>query len=70
MEYIEVNSSKINEIGYDKNRQLLEIHFKNGHIYQHQQVPPKFYMECLAANSIGRYYYENIKDVFPYQLLQ
>lgn len=70
MEYIEVNSSKIEKIGFDKTRQWMEVHLKNGHIYLHQHVPPKFYMECMAANSIGKYYYENIKEVFPYEILQ
>jgi len=48
----------------------MEVHFKNGHIYLHKHVPPKFYMECLASDSIGKYYYQNIKEVFPYEILQ
>lgn len=70
MKYTTVNSSKIEKIGFDKTKQQFEVHFKNGHIYLHQQVPAKFFMECLSAPSIGKYYFENIKDVFPYELLQ
>lgn len=70
LKYTTVNSSKIGKIGFDKIRQLMEIHLKNGHIYLHKHVPPKFYMECMAASSIGKYYYENIKEVFPYEILQ
>ncbi len=70
MEYTTVNSSKIEQIGFDKIRQQMEVHLKNGHVYLHKHVPAKFYMECLAAPSIGRYYFDNIKAVFPYEILQ
>jgi len=70
LEYTVVSSSKIEKIGFDKTKNWMEVHFKNGHIYLHQQVPPKFFMECLSAPSIGRYYFENIRAVFPYELLQ
>jgi len=68
--YTQVASSKIEKIGFDKTRNQMEIHLKNGHVYLHKNVPAKFYMECLAADSIGKYYYENIKEVFLYELLQ
>jgi len=69
MEYQEITSSKINKIGYERNTQKMEVHFKNGHIYLHTQVPPNYYMECLVAPSIGKYYFNNIKEVFHYQII-
>lgn len=69
MEYKEVNSSKITKIGYDRTKLKMEIHFKNGHVYLHSEVPPNYYVECLVANSIGKYYFNNIKEVFPYEIV-
>jgi len=69
MKYLLVNSSKINKIGYNRNSLKMEVHFKNGHIYLHSEVPPSYYVECVVANSIGKYYFNNIKEVFPYQII-
>lgn len=68
MEYNNVNSSKITKIGYDRKRKKMEVHFKNGHVYLHSEVPSIYYIECLVAPSIGKYYFNNIKEVFPYQI--
>jgi len=69
MEYLLVNSSKINKIGYNRNSLKMEVHFKNGHVYLHSEVPLSYYVECVVANSIGKYYFNNIKEVFPYQII-
>lgn len=69
MEYLSVNSSKITKIGYNRGALKMEIHFKNGHIYLHSEVPPSYYVECAAAASIGKYYFNNIKEVFPYKII-
>jgi len=70
MEYTEVKSSKLIKLGYDRNKSWLEVHFKNGHIYRFKEVPPKFYMECLVADSVGKYFFNNIYDVFPFEILE
>jgi len=69
MEYQVVLSSKINKVGYNRLTKKMEVHFKNGHIYLHSEVPSNYYVECLVAPSIGKYYYNNIKDVFPYEVI-
>lgn len=69
MEYQDIKSSKISKIGYDKTTLKMKIHFKNGHVYLHSEVPANYYFECLVAPSIGKYYYNNIKEVFPYDII-
>jgi len=69
MEYKEVNSSKLTKIGYNRDSLKMEVHFKNGHIYLHSEVPASYYLECLVAASIGKYYFNNIKEVFPYEII-
>lgn len=70
MEYTKIISSKLLKLGFDRKKNWMEVHFKNGHVFLHKEVPPKFYMECLVAESVGRYYFENIREVFPYEIIQ
>jgi len=70
IEYREVESSRIVKMGYDYKKNRLEVHFTNGHIYQYEQVPENYYMECLLSDSIGRYFFENIAETFPYEILR
>ncbi len=70
MEKIAVTSSKIKAIAYDHPKGLLYVYFKNRNVYIHQHVPPNFWSECMLADSIGRYYFDNIRDTFPYEIAQ
>jgi len=65
MEYREVESSRIHKLGYDHEKNRLEVHFKNGHVYLYKEVPASFYTECLLADSVGKYFYDNIAESFP-----
>lgn len=65
MEHIEVESSKIASVGYDVGREQLQVAMKNGDLLQFSQVPHRFWRELMVADSIGRYFYDNIKDTFP-----
>lgn len=61
-----VTSSNIDEIGYDEGRQILEVLFKNGSIYQYFDVPAHLFTELRAASSVGQYLNANIKTHFRY----
>ncbi len=39
MDRIQVRSSNIRSIGYDQNRQILEVEFLKGGVYQYFDVP-------------------------------
>lgn len=65
MEYREVDSSRIEKLGYDYEKARLEVYFKNGHIYLYEQVPQNYYMECLLSESVGKYFFDNIAESFP-----
>lgn len=66
MNRISVDSSNINSIGYDEEEQILEIEFDNG-IYHYFNVPSQIYQSFLIANSHGKYFHENIKNVYDYK---
>lgn len=64
-----VESSVIYAIGYDKGTQVLEVVLKNELAYQYDGVPPEVYELFMRAESKGRFFTENVRDVYPcYQL--
>jgi KTSC domain len=62
-----VESSNIASVGYDKKTSTLEIEFHHGGVYQYYHVPEQTYNSFMSANSKGRFFYSNIKDVFAYK---
>lgn len=67
MEHLLVKSSALLSVGYEDSTQILQVRFKDGRVYEYEQVPPIFYMEMMTAPSIGRYFFENIAASFPYR---
>ncbi len=68
MERLKVASSRIESVGYDSKRRELEVVMKkNNLVYLHKEVPPNFWSELMLAPSIGRYYFNNIKESFPFE---
>ena len=64
MEMIQVLSSAMDAVGYDKERQRLFIKFKQGDIYTFCRVPESIYQGLMSANSKGSFYDNFIKDKF------
>jgi hypothetical protein len=61
-----VSSSNISELGYDEERRILEVLFRNGSVYQYFDVSPQIYSELRQASSIGQYINSNIKGNYRY----
>ncbi len=66
MQLTTVESSMIHAIGYDKDKRVLEVVFNTGRTYQYADVPPEVYEGLLNAESKGRYFLANIRDVYEY----
>lgn len=63
-----VGSSNLVSVGYDEERQILEVEFTNNRVYQYFEVPRHIYEGLMAAPSKGSYLDENIKKAsFRYQ---
>lgn len=62
-----IESSNICSIGYDAKKQILEIEFNHGGIYQYFDVPQSVYNELIDADSHGKYFAINIKNNYKYQ---
>jgi hypothetical protein len=59
-----VSSQIISSVGYDSECRILEVEFRNGWIYEYDDVPPLVYQELMDAQSHGRYLHQNIVDKY------
>jgi len=69
MERTAVSSSNILSIGYDPASYILEIEFKDGTIYQYQEVMQNEFDGLLESGSKGQYFNVNIKNRYSYTKL-
>jgi hypothetical protein len=70
-----VESSQLKSVGYDAEKQILEIEFKGkgeaiGGVYQYLDVPQHIHRELMAAESIGRYFGPNVRGKFQFKKLE
>jgi len=67
IERVIVSSSNIASVGYDAEKQILEIEFQHGAVFQYFDVPKEVYDDLMQAASIGSFFMYNIKDEFKSQ---
>ena len=67
MQMIQVSSSNINSIGYDKNLEVLRIEFHEGNLYEYYNVPEIIHSSLMSSTSKGSYFHENIKGKYEYK---
>lgn len=61
MKMIEVESSNINSVGYNKKTQKLRVLFKNDRLYEYHPVSQETFDLLTSAESVGRFFNEHIK---------
>ena len=61
-----VASSNVRAIGYDAQKQTLEVEFLNGSVYQYYNVPENMHQQIMNASSKGQFLYLYIKNQYPY----
>ena len=59
-----VLSREIEWIGYEHKRNMLQVEFIVGSIYQYENVPETVYQQFLTATSHGRFFESNIKNKY------
>jgi len=70
MEMKTVKSSSVLEVGYDQYARTLRVRFKNGSVYDYQNVEAAVADELRAAESVGKALRERIirqADQYPYR---
>lgn len=53
----------LDSIGYEKN--VLEVRFNNGGLYQYRDVPETVLASLMRAESKGRFFNQNIRGRYP-----
>ena len=65
-----VESSNILAVGYNREKAQLEIEFKRSKVvYSYHKVPPKVYAKLMTAESLGKYFNENIAKEYKFTRL-
>ena len=59
MRRVPVESSSIDSVGYEKD--VLEVRFRNGGLYQYFDVPEAMYELLMGAASKGRFFNRQIR---------
>jgi hypothetical protein len=63
MHRIPVESSVIDSIGFEKN--VLEVRFCNGGLYQYLDVPESVLAQLMRATSKGRFFNQQVRGRYP-----
>lgn len=61
VEMVPVESSNLQEIGYDPETSTLYVGFLNGSRYAYKDVPEEIFEEFKGADSMGRFLHRRIK---------
>ena len=61
------SSGNINRVSYYEDTKVLEIKFRNGRIYQYEDVPEKLWQGAVNAPSIGKFMNQEIKGVYSFK---
>jgi KTSC domain len=65
IEMLPVCSSMADRVGYDAEREILQIEFNSGAVYQYAEVDPHKWADLQSSDSIGSFYNEEIKGYYP-----
>jgi hypothetical protein len=65
-----VASSTIASVGYDEDREVLEVEFMSGAVYRYLGVSEDAFDRFLAAPSKGTYFNRHIRDAYPWEQVE
>lgn len=67
MNMIAVQSTSLAQVGYK--RRTMHVVFKNGKAYEFKKVPRAQFDQFCAANSKGKFFLNEVKDMYPHTQL-
>jgi hypothetical protein len=65
IEMLPACSTMAAQVGYDYDREILQIEFNNGSVYQYSEVEPEIWEDLQSTDSIGSFYNQEIKGCYP-----
>lgn len=60
-------STHLASVGYNDQTGILVVEFKDGEIYEYENVPQDVMVEFITAKSQGSYFQRNIAQMFRYR---
>jgi len=66
VEFFPVESTNVDQIGYDDDDMSLYIRFINGALYVYEGVPPDVWEQLLYTPSKGKFIHTDLKNIYPY----
>jgi len=67
-EMVYVNSTNIEQLGYENDASELSVIFKNNPVrYVYLNVPSQVYQDLINAVSIGSFFNREIKDIYSFE---
>jgi hypothetical protein len=70
MRVVTVESSTLATVGYDDDREPLQLEFLSGEVYQYFDVPAALHRALLSAPSKGSYFNRAIRGRFAFRLIR
>jgi hypothetical protein len=67
MKRVAIISKALAKVGYDEASQTLEITFKDGRVYEFEDVPAKVHFELMTSASKGSYFQDYIRDIYHFR---
>jgi len=67
---VEVRSSSLARLSYDRQQATLQVEFRDGTLYQYSGVPLRTYQSLLQADSKGSYFNHYIRSRFPHAAIR
>jgi hypothetical protein len=65
IEMLPACSTMAAQVGYDEDREILQIEFNSGAVYQYSEVEPELWEDLQTTDSIGSFYNQEIKGFYP-----
>ena len=70
MERKRVSASTLRSVGYDADRQILEIEFSSGSIVQYTGVSPEVHRRFMSSPSPGSFFEDQVDENYPYKRIR
>ena len=67
---VALRSSSLAHVVYDRDREILQVEFRDGAVYQYTTVPIQAYRDLLRADSKGSYFNLRIRSRYPHEALR
>ena len=67
---VALRSSSLAHVAYDRHREILQVGFRDGTVYQYATVPIQTYHDLLRADSKGSYFNLHIRSCHPHEALR